>query len=468
MTISWLLKPRFISILIATFMALHMTVAMAGKTHHGNRKVTDSTISYAAIITGTDSASITEDDDPDFDNLLEVKGRLRASDRNSGESRFLAETINGNYGNFVIASKGHWYYAAENSQSVIQDLDNGDTLTDKLIISSIDGTTHAVVIAIKGLNEENITDTNYAASISGADSGSVTEDNDPDADNLLEVSGKLNITDNNTGEAAFIAEKINGNYGSLTIDAAGNWYYAASNSQTVIQNLASGNTLKDNLTVSSIDGTTHTVVITVIGADEANQAAVISGVDSASVTEDIDPDADNLLEVSGKLNITDSDTGEAAFIAKTHNGNYGSLTINAAGNWNYAANNSQSAIQNLASGASIKDNLTVSSVDGTTKTVVITIIGADEAGTLADINLSWVAPSEREDNTSISLSDIAGYKIYYGTTQGLYPSSVSINDSTAEGHTFTNFASNTYYFVVTTLDTEGRESQYSSEVKVVI
>ena len=124
----------------------------------------------------------------------------------------------------------------------------------------------------------------------------------------------------------------------------------------------------------------------------------------------------------------------------------------------------RAAIQNLAGGATVKDSLTVSSIDGTKKTVVVTINGADETGTTADISLSWVAPAEREDNTPILLSEIAGYKIYYGTKSGLYTNSVDIDDGTAEGYTFKAFPPGTYYFVVTTLDTDGLESQYSPEV----
>ncbi len=299
---------------------------------------------------------------------------------------------------------------------------------------------------------------------------------------MLEQDGKLNITDSDIGEAAFIASTINGDLGYLTIDVVGNWYYAAINSQAVIQNLASGETLTDTLTVSSVDGTTHNIVITIVGVDEIitppqptpeptpeptpNSPAIISGVNTGSVTEDVDPDGDNLLEVGGKLNITDSDAGEAAFVTTTSNGNYGSLTINTTGNWNYAANNSQAAIQNLANGAILKDNLTVRSIDGTAHTVVITIIGVDDI--LANVSLSWVAPAEREDNTALSLSEIASYKIYYGSTQGQYTNSVAINDSTATGHTFTSFSSGTYYFVITTIDTDGRESKYSPEVKKII
>ena len=65
---------------------------------------------------------------------------------------------------------------------------------------------------------------------------------------------------------------------------------------------------------------------------------VIDGVDSGSVVEDLDPDGDNLLEIGGKLEISNN-SGEAAFTEATLIGKYGSLTIDAAGNWNYVANN---------------------------------------------------------------------------------------------------------------------------------
>ena len=62
--------------------------------------------------------------------------------------------------------------------------------------------------------------------------------------------------------------------------------------------------------------------------------------------------------------------------------------------------------------------------------MTVTILGIDENNTPADIILSWVAPAEREDNTALSLSAIAGYKVYYGTTQGQCPNSIAINDGT--------------------------------------
>ena len=113
------------------------------------------------------------------------------------------------------------------------------------------------------------------------------------------------------------------------------------------------------------------------------------------------------------------------------------------------------------------DNLTAATTD-INPDLVTTDADADNNITVADIKLSWAAPAEREDNSSISLSEIAGYQVFYGKTQGQYPDSITINDGTAAGYTFTDFPTGTYYFVVTTLDTEGRESQFSSEVVITI
>jgi len=307
--------------------------------------------------------------------------------------------------------------------------------------------------------------------IGGTGTGSVIEDVDPDSDNLLEVEGSLYIIGSDEDASNFSAENIDGEYGSLNIDDLGNWSYAANNNQSAIQILDTDERIEEEFTISTKDGTTYTITITIIGINESigGTAAIITGADSGSVTEDVDPDGDNLLEDSGNLNITDIDAGEAAFIATTFNGNFGNLTINAAGNWNYAANNNQFIIQSLAGGASITDNITISSLDGTTHVIVITINGADEAAApTSNINLSWTAPTQREDNTAISLSEISGYKISYGTSPGSYPNSVSLGSSSVVSHTFVDFASGTYYFVITTIDTDGRESQNSTSVSKTI
>ncbi len=95
-------------------------------------------------------------------------------------------------------------------------------------------------------------------------------------------------------------------------------------------------------------------------------------------------------------------------------------------------------------------------------------IGTTSVPAVSNVKLSWVAPSQREDNNPISPAEIAGYKIYYGTTSGNYTKSVQINDNSVYDYTLTGLAKGTYYIVMTTRDSDGRESQYSSVVTKTI
>lgn len=99
-------------------------------------------------------------------------------------------------------------------------------------------------------------------------------------------------------------------------------------------------------------------------------------------------------------------------------------------------------------------------------TEVISTDVISSTDTLSNIILSWIAPAEREDNSPLSLSEIAGYRVYYGTVQGDYLNSIHIDDVSVDSHTFEVLSSSTYYIVMTTYDTDGRESLYSPELTI--
>ncbi len=288
--------------------------------------------------------------------------------------------------------------------------------------------TFLIVIQMSACTMENNfatkqdTGTNHAAIITGDDRKSITEDANPAGANLPEVNGMLNITDSDAGETGFIETTVNGNYGSLAIDMTGNWTYSSNNNLAALQNLNSETTLTDSLIINSIDGTPHTITITINGIDETNNPALITGIDRPGAAKDVAADDTKPPEIRRKLNTPNSNASDAAFIATINNSNIGSKNTNR----------------------------------------------ASKSNTPADITLSWLAPAEREDNSALSLSAIAGYQVYYGTTQGQYLNSVTINDGAAADYTFTGLPADTYYFVITTIDTEGRESLYSSEVTIII
>ena len=71
-------------------------------------------------------------------------------------------------------------------------------------------------------------------------------------------------------------------YGSFTMTAAGVWTYTLDNANSAVQALNAGGTLTDTFTVTTVDGTTKLVTITITGS---NDAAVISGTTTGAVIE---------------------------------------------------------------------------------------------------------------------------------------------------------------------------------------
>ena len=80
-------------------------------------------------------------------------------------------------------------------------------------------------------------------------------------------------------------------------------------------------------------------------------------------------------------------------------------------------------------------------------------------------DLCWQPPTARTDNTQLPLSEISGYKIRYGDISGgPYNNALTVNDGSATCYPLQ--VSTDKYAVMTTLDTGGRESDYSTIVFV--
>ena len=106
----------------------------------------------------------------------------------------------------------------------------------------------------------------------------------------------------------------------------------------------------------------------------ANDAAVIGGGRTGSVSED------GTLVADGALTITDADVGEAVFVAASNlDGNFCRLIIDSAGAWTYTLDNSSASLQALKAGETLNDTIIVASADGTMAQITVTISGADEA-----------------------------------------------------------------------------------------
>ncbi len=83
-----------------------------------------------------------------------------------------------------------------------------------------------------------------------------------------------------------------------------------------------------------------------------------------------------------------------------------------------------------------------------------------QATSLGSATLIWQPPTENEDGTP--LTDLAGYKIYWGTNPGDYPNSVTLNNPGLTTYVVENLSPGTYEFVATAINGSGVESRFSN------
>jgi len=81
----------------------------------------------------------------------------------------------------------------------------------------------------------------------------------------------------------------------------------------------------------------------------------------------------------------------------------------------------------------------------------------------ASVSLAWEAPTTNADGTP--LTDLAGYRVYYGSASGVYEQTKDVGNVTT--FPVTGLMSATlYFFVATAYDTSNNESAFSNEVSI--
>ena len=110
-------------------------------------------------------------------------------------------------------------------------------------------------------------------------------------------------------------------------------------------------------------------------------------------------------------------------------------------------------------------NLQCSNATGS-KTESVKIIVKASPGQSGTALISWLPPTQNTDNTI--LSDLAGYKFYYGTQPGNYSKTLTVHSSGITSYLFENLTSGTWYFAMTAYNSSNVESVKSAEVSKTI
>lgn len=109
-------------------------------------------------------------------------------------------------------------------------------------------------------------------------------------------------------------------------------------------------------------------------------------------------------------------------------------------------------------------NIVISVSDGRTSVSLPAFsisVSAASTPTTGNATLTWAAPTTNTDGSA--LTDLSGYKIYYGSSPSTLSSVVSVSVGSSS-YVVTNLSAGTWYFAMTSLNTAGNESAQSTVV----
>lgn len=298
--------------------------------------------------------------------------------------------------------------------------------TSNILISVSDGSAVAALSAFS----INVSNTNRAPSIDGSPATNSDEGSaysftpgsyDPDGDDLtFSISNQPNWASFNPNDGSLS--------GTPDSESAGSY-------PNIVISVSDGSERV------SLDGFT----ITINDVPEPNNAPVISGTAESSVI------AGN--EYRFAPNASDADNDDLSF------------SVSNLPSW-ADFDSTTGVFSGLPSSedVGVYNSIVITVTDGTATASLspLSITVVEPEPTVGDIALGWVPPSTRTDGTTLDLSEIAGYKIYMGTTANNLEQIVDLADCTIQEYVVENLDVGDYYFAVTTYDVDGNESGFSN------
>ncbi|MEZ8043174.1 VCBS domain-containing protein [Vibrio sp. 10N.237.312.C02] len=391
--------------------------AHGGVTHTG-ASTTLSAVGDAATIAGIDTGSISEntagvDMSPDYaqpgiatlgNKPLYADGKLTITDPDVGEAEFEHQGSNGydyhgTYGDLVLLTDGTWHYHADAGHralicgttttrgTAIDQLGEGQSLTDTITIHSKDGTTHDIVITIHGSNDRP-----YCSSEVVLQSGS--EDTRQTLTTIQLLANTVDVDKNDAGLLSI--ENLHADHGSILNNADGTFTFTPEKDYNGDVHFTYD--VKD-----AHGGVTHTGASTTLAA--VDDKTIISGVDHGVATEDVatvvytNPHIMDAVDWQA-LQITDVDNPNTQvtveFAGKQYTWNIGSdLDVTtpygkfqfhtiASGShkgehsWSYIGDNNNVHVQELKHGESLTESIKLIATDGTEFPITVKVSGTED------------------------------------------------------------------------------------------
>lgn len=304
------------------------------------------------------AGSVSEGDDG---AAMSASGQIAVSDVDIGDTHGFSVTTAAAHGTASIDADGTWHYAVSDSDEV-DALAEGEHMSDSFTVTVDDGhggtATQVVTIDIVGTNDAPTGSASAELAAGTEDVPYVVHASDL-LKGFTDVDGDTLKVANLAADHGMVTDNGDGTF-TITPDANYNGTVALTY------------TVDDGHTGGTIAATQSFTLAA------QNDPATITGDKTGAITEDASPNT-----VSGDLQAADIDNPADSWTAASGTTAHGSFTVDAAGVWVFTLDNANAQVQALnASSTPLVDTFTVTTIDGTSQQVSITINGADEPATV--------------------------------------------------------------------------------------
>jgi VCBS repeat-containing protein len=232
----------------------------------------------------------------------------------------------GKYGSFYLKSDATWEYYLNQNIPAIKNIYTGELYLDKASFVDNQGKLQQVFVKIQGESTGKALLSNVLTNVTTG--------------TIINKSEILSY---------FTAGTTKGQYGSLTIDIFGKYFYQLNDAPgSLTRTLAAGQEAFDVFTISRTDGGKQSVRIAILGSDDM---PVVTGEFTKTIQNNV------FDAITGKFSVSDVDAGaNPEFVTKENiQSKYGIFSIDSAGQWTYQV--SPQVLVALGTGQSLVDTI---------------------------------------------------------------------------------------------------------------
>ena len=210
-------------------------------------------------INGTTNGTVSEDGIVSFASFVKI------SDPEVDQHKFTPQNnAAGQYGLFSCSADGQWSYTLDNSSANVQQLNQNQSVSDTFVVDYNAEIYAFIRISVLGRNDAAIVTGDTSLTLRAASQTS--------------LSGLLKVDDADRGESRFVpATRVDGSYGQFSITATGDILYSLKAGVATNWPAPTAQTVVDPFTVTTADGTTSSVKITIEAPGSINPGEVKTG-----------------------------------------------------------------------------------------------------------------------------------------------------------------------------------------------